>query len=176
MKKYTRDYQIEMSIDWVFLGLNNYLAHFSSSGGILPTIIAENADINIELNEFIETIQPFTKVVMNPLLGKFIDINKIQSLEGYSYFASKGLFSFDKTYACPGDNEITYHLIASPLKPLAVNDLPQRIRELLIKTKQSINFSDFYKLDAGFIPWSQLFHEYEIRAHYEIIKEKRKFW
>ncbi|MBC8111900.1 MAG: hypothetical protein H7Y04_12640 [Verrucomicrobia bacterium] len=175
MEEYTRDYQIEYAIDWFFLGQNNNIAHFNSAGGILPDIIAKNAQDNIVLNDYFKNIKPFTEVIINPFLDKYFNMANINSVLDYSYYATKGFFTFDKTFACPGDFDITYHLIATPVKPLNFNTLPNHMREILLKTKQGIKFEDFQKLDVGYIPWASLFTDYYVRALYEK-SVKKKTW
>jgi hypothetical protein len=177
MKEYTRDYQIEMSIDWFFLDQNDLISQFSSVGGILPGTVAKNAEDNEIINEFVKTIEPYSEVIVNPLLDRYFDTNNISSIISYGYFATKGLLSFDKTHCCAGDFDITYHLIAAPVEPLDFNSLPDKIKEIMLKNKQMISFKDFHKIDAGYIPWASLFEDYEIKPLYDPpAKKKKTFW
>ncbi|GEN70175.1 hypothetical protein CLA01_02470 [Chryseobacterium lathyri] len=61
----------------------------------------------------------------------------------------KGLYSFDKTNL---NNflDYDYHLVASPMKPLTLNDLPQNILDILMQTKYPYNINsaiDISKID-----------------------------
>ena len=172
MKEYTRDYQIEMNIDWFFLGKNGTIAQFSSAGGILPDIIASNAEDNIILNNYIDSIEPFTEIILNPFLDKYFNIANVSSISDYSHYATKGILPFDKTYACPGDFDITYHLIAKPMKTLNFDNLPDAIKDIVLRMRQNIIFEDFYKLDAGYSPWASLFTDYYVETLYKSSNKK----
>jgi hypothetical protein len=176
MKDYTRDYQIGMDIDWCFLGGNRTIAQFTSAGGILPDLIASNAEDNIILNDFIDNLEPFTEAIINPNLAKYFKLSSDFSLVDYSSYAKKGILIFDKTFVCPGDFDITYHLIARPDEFLKFEMLPDKIKDILLKTQQKIVFDDFEKLDAGYTPWASLFTDYFVPTLHEEPEKSKKSW
>ena len=154
-----------------------YLVQFSSGGAILPEFVATHASRNIILAEYFEKVESFIDYETNPFLDKYFDLNNIASINDYVYYAQKGILSFDKTNPSPGNFDITYHLLATPKIFLDLTDLPKYIRNILLETKQSISFSNFYKIDAGYIPWSSLFIEYCVPFSYEPKpKRKSRFW
>lgn len=176
---YTKDDQYTMDIDWFLTGQDNVVAHFSSGGAILPEIIAQNAQDNITLIDFFETLPINTEVVINPFIGKYVNLKNISSLENYveSYksFAQRGILSFDKIEPCAGNHDIGYFLVATPVQFLDFSNLPDKITKILLSKKQEINFKNFNKIDAGYIPWTSLFENYYIPIHYRPTK-KKSFW
>lgn len=176
MQHYSLDYQYGMDITWFMLGNDNFIAQFSSGGAIVPEIIASRADANESLLRYFESLAETSETEINPLLDKYFNKELLRTpLEQYTFYAKKGLVSFDKINPGPGNSSIDYHLIARPIRSLMFDKLPIHIQELLLPTKQQINFQEFNKIDAGYQPWATLFNDYWVEPTFEKA-EKRKKW
>ncbi|GAB2863048.1 hypothetical protein [Hymenobacter ruber] len=177
MTEYTLDYQYSMDITWFFLGNDGYISTFNSGGAIVPEIISNDAKANQILIEYFDNLTPFSDVTINPFLDKYFDVKSLRSpLSQYSYYAQRGLISFDKINPGPGQSDINYHLIAYPVNKLNVDALPEEIKSILLRTKQPISFKDFYKIDEGYIPWASLFKDFYVPTSLEQTTSKRKRW
>lgn len=61
-------------------------------------------------------------------------------LQDFVSMTKRGLYSFDKTHLNNFLN-YDYHLVASPMKPLTLKDLPQNILDILMQTKYPENIN-----------------------------------
>lgn len=80
-----------------------------------------------------------SEMIVNPLLHELL-LNIFGSgaderyLRDFIYYTQRGLYSFDKTNL----NNFTdnrYHLVATPINPLKIIDLPSDILGILMQTK-----------------------------------------
>jgi len=84
------------------------------------------------LSDYFRNLPERSETVINPNLKVIMPTGEItkQYLEAFSEWAEKGLYAYDKT-VLNNFSDANYHLVASPLKPLTVEDLPLEIAELL---------------------------------------------
>lgn len=176
MKTYDIDYQLAYDVDWFLIDENNTIAHFASGGGILPKVVADNAQETIMVRNFFKEFLPVSEVSINPILNAYSPYITDENLKGFKFFASRGILSYDKTFESHS-GDIMYHLVASPSVFLRMEELPDSVRKALDKMRIKVNLRDFYKIDAGYIPWASLFEDYEIKPLYEPpAKKKKTFW
>jgi hypothetical protein len=177
MQHYSLEYQYSMDITWFVLGKDESIAQFQSGGAILPIAIAQHAEGNETLTKYFEALAPTTEPVFSPYLDQYVDPNQAQiPLAEYGGYASRGLLSFDKINPSPGNHRIDYHLIASPGTALSWGGLPPAIQHLLRLTQQPIDFRDFYKIDAGYRPWSSLFTDFYVEPTRERTTQTKNDW
>jgi len=159
MDRYSIEYQYEIGINWYFLDRNDCIVHFNSAGAIVPDIITANAADNEVLNEYFAALSPYTSPVVNPFLTHYFDFTKLLTPpEPYvGYYASRGLIDFDKQHPCSGSHDIAYFQVAVPTAPLTLQDVPDAIKNRLLKVRQPIRFHDFYQINADYGPWATLF-------------------
>ncbi|MFY7829858.1 MAG: hypothetical protein ACOVQ4_22170 [Flectobacillus sp.] len=151
------DYPEVYDIDWFLVSSEQYLIHFSSSGGQIPKLVLESYDYLPILNNFFDKLAEITAAELNPVLKnnkkKFLRKDDSEYLECYKKWATKGFYTFDKAKDnMPINNE--YHLVAHPQKPMQIDLFPNDIKEILrklqlgasIKGINSINLSEFPQL------------------------------
>ncbi|WP_449399253.1 hypothetical protein [Chryseobacterium wanjuense] len=126
----------------------------ASGGGRLPKTIAESSENNKKLISYFRNLPDICNALINPNLDSLL--NEIfgsgvdeRYLQDFELMTKKGLYSFDKTYLNKFyDNN--YHLVTTPLNPLIVENLPQDIFDILIKTKYSAsNISSISAIDIN---------------------------
>jgi hypothetical protein len=176
MKVFDINYQLATDVDWFLVDETNTIAHFTSGGGILPEIVAANAQETFLIKDFLRSLSFDGAVNINPTLNAYWPSITDANLNDYKIFASKGVLSFDKTFEShPGD--ITYHLVANPYTFLNVEELSDTIKMALDKMRVKFGLRDFHKIDVGYIPWASLFEDYEIKPLYDPPAKKKKiFW
>ncbi len=133
--------QETQDISWFFIA-DKSIAFVASGGGMLPTTIANQSfsDIDFVFNSIID-LPHRCDVVINPQLKEIIYPNRVNEryLEDFVLMASKGFFSYDKTVL----NEFydtRYHLVASPTKPITVDEIPVSLTKFLVcSTDQNIS-------------------------------------
>jgi hypothetical protein len=128
--------QATSDIDWFFTNGKN-VAFVASCGGKLPQPVASKSIEEIELlTTFFRELKPTSAATFSPEIIGTITSNT--NLKGdLSYFvemAEKGLFAFDKTVT-NRFSDTRYHLVAKPLTPLKLKDLPIEIAKMLIGIK-----------------------------------------
>src|SRR5688572_28385664 len=136
---YTREMQETLDIDWFLVDSKGIIAHFASGGGKLPKSVASSKNDNEILKFFFENLPDISSdVKINPKLNsikKFAsEESKTRYLKYFVDIARKGIYSFDNSH--PGNFLSSgYHLVASPLKTLHIEELPREVIDKLSKTK-----------------------------------------
>lgn len=132
--------QETLDIDW-FLTDGKYIRFMASGGGKLPDSVAKSSDNNKVLVSYFRSLPEISDFIANPELDALLiersgtGVNE-RYLEDYVLMTKKGLYSFDKTIPC-NFLDPYYHLVASPIIPLIINDLPKDILEILMETQCS---------------------------------------
>ncbi|MCW1963902.1 hypothetical protein [Chryseobacterium viscerum] len=135
---YTEIEQQALDIDWFFTD-GKYIGFVASGGGKLPKTVANSSVNNKKLLSYFKGLSTISDPIVNPLLDELL--TKIfgsgvdeRYLRDFIYFTQRGLYSFDKTNLNDFiDNQ--YHLVATPIKPLEIIDLPPDILDILMQTK-----------------------------------------
>ncbi|MBL1223232.1 hypothetical protein JET18_20480 [Chryseobacterium sp. L7] len=132
--------QQTMDMDWFFTDAE-YVGFMASGGGKLPDSVAESEEKRQILVHYFRNLPEISEVEVSSKLDSILI--KISGsgaderyLEDYVSMTKKGLYSFDKSY--PNQfSEPYYHLVAGPENPLKLNELPQDILDILVKTQYS---------------------------------------
>jgi len=150
---YTEIQQQTLDTDWFFTH-ENHICFVASGAGKLPETVAKSSENNEKLISYFRDLPEISDVVINPkldsLLVKIFGSGADERyLQDFVSMTKKGLYSFDKTNL---NNflDYDYHLLASPMKPLTLNDLPQNILDILMQTKYPYNINsaiDISKID-----------------------------
>lgn len=132
--------QQTLDIDW-FLTDGKYIRFMASGGGKLPDSVAKSSYNNEKLVSYFRNLPEISDFVVNSkldalLIEKFGTGVNERYLEDYVLMTKKGLYSFDKTVPC-NFLDPYYHLVASPVIPLIISDLPKEILEILMETQCS---------------------------------------
>lgn len=143
MIMYTEIEQQTLDIDWFFLH-ENYIGFVASGAGRLPKTVAKSSENNEKLISYFRSLPEISDVVINPeldsLLIKIFGSGADERyLQDFVSMTKKGLYSFDKTNL---NNflDYNYHLVASPAKPLTMDNLPQNVLDIL-QTKYPDNIN-----------------------------------
>lgn len=145
----TEEEQIALDIDWFFTD-GEQIGFVASGGGLLPATIAKSPE-NIEvLTSYFWSLPARCNAILNPnLANKIKDINE-GYLSAFVPLSEKGLYTFDKTFLNrPFDT--SYHLVAKPTTPLTLDDLPFRIKNIIIETKLNSSIEADFDIKALFI-------------------------
>jgi len=127
--------QATSDIDW-FFNKGNEIAFVASGGGKLPESVAKSKEDTGSLSLYFRSLPKRSDVLINPDLNKVMlekDINE-KYLADFIAMTEKGFFSYDKTIL-NNFSETNYHLVAKPVNPLKIGDLPFEILERLMTTK-----------------------------------------
>jgi hypothetical protein len=139
--------QQSLDIDWFFTD-EKHIAFVASGGGKLPKSIAESVDYNL-LSNYFRNLPEKTEVKINENLREILKmVPDERYLADYLAMAKKGIYSFDKT-VLNNFLEPNYHLVASPISPLMIWDLPEEIIILLQKTKYNNNLKSMLNIDSS---------------------------
>ncbi len=141
---YTEIEQQTLDIDWFFTD-ENHIGFIASGAGKLPEAVAKSSENNEKLISYFRGLPEISDVVINPeldsLLVKIFGNGADERyLQDFVSMTKKGLYTFDKTHLNNFLND-DYHLIASPMKPLTLKDLPQNILDILMQTKYPDNIN-----------------------------------
>ncbi|WP_439699123.1 hypothetical protein ACFGVS_14380 [Mucilaginibacter sp. AW1-7] len=138
--------QMGYDFDWFFTN-GEHIGHVASGGGPLPASVAMSAENLAKLWDYFSGLFYRCAVNVNPEL-KTIENLKTNpdvtdpSISSFTGMASRGLFSFDKTTVNNFNNPY-YHLVASPVEPSTIAELPAEIRDILSATKYDGEISRF---------------------------------
>jgi hypothetical protein len=116
-------------IDWFFTD-NNNIAFVASAGGKLPNKIAQSENYNL-LSSYFRSLPEKSEVLINHNLSKILG-NEIDEtyLSDFIFMAKKGLYCFDKS-VLNNFSDTKYHLVAKPLNPIKMENLPKKILEVI---------------------------------------------
>ncbi|HEX8428673.1 hypothetical protein [Hymenobacter sp.] len=138
----TPDDQEDADIDWFATDSNGHILHVASGGGILPESVAASQEVLLELHQYFLTLPELE--VAEIVNGA----DEASSHRSVARYARRGLFSFEKT-RLHERADTRYHLVARPLQPLLVTELPKPIAELLSRTKLPIPVAQQTSIDGS---------------------------
>ncbi|MDF7813463.1 hypothetical protein [Hymenobacter sp. YC55] len=136
--------QEDADIDWFATDGNGHVIHVASGGGILPESVAASQEVLLELHQYF---------LMLPELEVAEVVSGAEEASSYrsvGRYARRGLFSFEKTHLHERA-DTRYHLVARPLRPLLVAELPKNIAQLLTRTLLPGIVAELVQLDSATI-------------------------
>ncbi|MDH6252956.1 hypothetical protein M2347_002683 [Chryseobacterium sp. H1D6B] len=142
--------QQTLDVDW-FLTDGKHISLMASGGGQLPDSVAVSAENNEKLRIYFRNLPEISDVIIDPeldnlLLKRLGSVADERYLSDYVSMTKKGLYSFDKSISAdfldPG-----YHLVAKPVKPLTIYDLPQDISAILMLTRYPHEINNVTQVD-----------------------------
>ncbi|UOQ65321.1 hypothetical protein [Hymenobacter volaticus] len=136
--------QEDADIDWFATDSSGYILHVASGGGILPESVAASQEVLLELHQYFLTLPELE--VAEVVNGT----EEASSYQSFARYARRGLFSFEKT-RLHERADTRYHLVARPLRPLLVAELPKNIAQLLSRTLLPGTVSEQTTLDSATI-------------------------
>jgi hypothetical protein len=145
----TEEEQIALYIDWFFTD-GEQIGFVASGGGLLPATISKSSENIKILSAYFWALPKRCGAILNTnLTNKIKDITECY-LSAFVPLSEKGLYSFDKTFLNrPFDT--SYHLVAKPITPLRLQDLPLQIKNIVIETKLKSRIEDDFDIAALFI-------------------------
>lgn len=149
--KYSQIDQQTSDIDWFFTE-NEHIAFVASGAGILPTVVASSKNNTEMIAAYFQNL-PFTsEAIINADADCILSNTGQQSKkkEYYNYFvtmAKRGLFAFDKTIFNNFSDPL-YHLVAIPTKPLYLEDITEKIRDILLDSNTKLNIEHLNSFDV----------------------------
>ncbi|WP_022822480.1 hypothetical protein [Hymenobacter norwichensis] len=136
--------QEDADIDWFAIDGNGHILHVASGGGILPESVAASQEVLLELHQYFLTLPELE--VAEIANGA----EEASSYQSFARYARRGLFSFEKT-RLHERADTRYHLVARPLRPLLVSELPAPLAELLSRTRLPGSVAEQTALDVATI-------------------------
>lgn len=138
--------QEDADIDWFAADSNGHILHVASGGGILPESVAASQEVLLELHQYFLTLPETDSAVV----AEVADGTDEGSYQGFARYARRGLYSFAKT-RLHERSDARYYLVAQPLRPLTVAELPKNIATLLRRTQLLAPVAGQTSLDAASI-------------------------
>jgi hypothetical protein len=136
--------QEDADIDWFATDSNGHILHVASGGGILPESVAASQEVLLELHLYFLTLPELE--VAEVVNGA----EEASSYQSFARYARRGLFSFEKT-RLHERSDTRYHLMARPLRPLLLHELPAPLAEMLDRTRLSGSVAEQVALDVATI-------------------------
>jgi hypothetical protein len=137
MAIFTKIEQETLDIDWFFTN-HEYIGFGASGGGLLPASVAKSKEDNEFLVLYFNNLPERCEVIINSHLNKIIKRPDESYLFSFVEMAKKGIFAFDRTE--PGNySDHNYHLVATPVNPIKIDELPLEILEILSNTSYNGN-------------------------------------
>ncbi|AII52893.1 hypothetical protein [Hymenobacter sp. APR13] len=123
--------QEDADIDWFATDEAGHILHVASGGGVLPESVAADEAALLELHQYFLTLP-------EPAAGGAQATTDAADggYPGAARYARRGLFSFVKTNL-HDHHDPRYYLVARPLQPLTVAELPPPLAALLRRTQLS---------------------------------------
>lgn len=121
--------QLDADIDYFATDEAGHILHVASGGGVLPGSVAADEAALLELHQYFLTLP-------EPATGgaQAATATEDGSYSGAARYARRGLFSFAKTNL-HDHHDPRYYLVARPLHPLTVAELPPPLAALLRRTQ-----------------------------------------
>ncbi|QNH63197.1 hypothetical protein [Hymenobacter sediminicola] len=125
----TPEDQEDADIDWFATDTDGHILHVASGGGVLPASVAASEEVLLELHQYFLTLP-------EPAAGgaQATSDTPVGSSPGAVRYARRGLYSFAKT-RLHEHTDPHYYVVARPLHPLTVAELPPHIARLLRRTQ-----------------------------------------
>ncbi|UOQ52895.1 hypothetical protein [Hymenobacter cellulosivorans] len=137
--------QEDADIDWFAVDGQGHILHVASGGGILPESVAASQEVLLELHQYFLTLPNATTAEAAEVEDGAEEAGGYQS---FARYAQRGLFSFEKT-RLHERADTRYHLVARPLLPLTIQQLPKRLAQLLARTQLPGSVAMLRTLDAA---------------------------
>ena len=141
--KISREIQEGIDIDWFAVDVNGIVVHAASGGGMLPSSVAYSREDTYHIASFFRGM-PYleAEIEINSFIDEKVWFPSLESrknyLEDFLSMSKRGLYSFDKTN--PGNfSDVSYHLVCYPNNVIRVQNLPEEIRKILIRTTLSFD-------------------------------------
>ncbi|MBC6696708.1 hypothetical protein [Hymenobacter sp. BT190] len=121
--------QLDADIDYFATDEAGHILHVASGGGVLPGSVAADEAALLELHQYFLTLP-------EPTAGGVQATTDAANggHTGAARYARRGLFSFAKTNL-HDHHDPRYYLVARPLQPLTVAELPPPLATLLRRTQ-----------------------------------------
>ncbi|UOQ72115.1 hypothetical protein [Hymenobacter cellulosilyticus] len=136
--------QEDADIDWFAVDSQGHVLHVASGGGILPESVAASQEVLLELHQYFLTLPDTTAAEAAAVEDGAEQAGGYQS---FARYARRGLFSFEKT-RLHERADTRYHLVARPVVPLLVSQLPKPLAQLLSRTQLPEAVVGFRQLDV----------------------------
>jgi len=140
--------QSVLDIDWFFTDGHN-IGFVASGGGKLPEAISKSNEDIEEMALYFRGLPITTDPIVNPKLNEVMSGRAVNDryLLDFIDMAKKGLYAFDKSIL---NNffDGNYHLVARPVRPMKLNELPTKIAHRLIRTRDKRKIADHLSIDA----------------------------
>jgi hypothetical protein len=136
--------QEDSDIDWFAVDTNGYIIHFASGGGRLPESVAASEENLLALHQyFLGVAETATAASVRIEQGA----EGGGTYQGAVRYAQRGLFSFYKT-SLRDLADTYYHLVARPVQPLTIQELPAPLAALLGRTRFPVSILDKTRIDS----------------------------
>jgi len=131
----TWEEQHSSDFDWFCVDEQGEIGHFAHAGykKLPPSVVASREDREFVLNFFEKEANHSSDFEIDPDLTSNGGSTEERYLRSFVAMARRGLYSFDiDSHLRP---KICYFRVASPLQPVHLEDLPERVREIISRTK-----------------------------------------
>lgn len=137
--------QEDADIDYFATDTAGHILHVASGGGVLPGSVAASEEVLLELHQYFLTLP-------EPAAGgaQATSDTPVGTSPGAARYARRGLYSFAKT-RLHEHTDPRYYLVARPLCPLTVAELPAHLATLLLRTRLPVPVATQTTLDASSI-------------------------
>jgi hypothetical protein len=118
-------------LDWFTSCLDGTVLHFATGGcGFVPDFVRQSVSVYEEIYDYIlsRSAGCGVEVVEENLPGFDSDIQRQRYLKSFSEMAGRGVFSYDVS------NDGGYKLIAKPIVPLQLSDLPGQVKHCIFQS------------------------------------------
>lgn len=129
--------------DWYAVDEDGKIGHFTTAGlRPLPETVRDDRDAAEKLIQHFEEARPFTTCTVREAAerdaGGWGSRGRDGFIKSFAEMSKRGLFSHN-TQMVHGP-EAAYYLVSRPSEPLAVADVPDEIRVLLLRTRAPLKF------------------------------------
>jgi hypothetical protein len=139
--------------DWFAVDPEGKLGHFTTAGmRVLPKTVKQDKEAALRLIDYFFEEAPKSVAYTvraeaeRDAGGWGDDSARSRYLKDFVRMASAGLFSYDTQTLDPNGD---YFLVASPVEPLLIDQLPHDIRYLAERTKSPFRFSGLSHISAA---------------------------
>lgn len=117
-------------LDWFASSLDGTVMHFATGGsGFVPDFVRQSISNHEEAFDYVLSRSVGCVEIVESNLPDFnSDIQRQRYLESFSEMAGRGAFSYDAS------NDREYKLIAKPVVPLRLSDLPKHVKHCVFQS------------------------------------------